>query len=371
MGLGQGTLEDMGLIDHRFWKGRSVFMTGHTGFVGSWLSLWLQRMEARLTGYALAPPTDPSLFEQAGVASGMHSITADVRDFPQLKSALDDARPEVVLHLAAQPLVRRSYIEPVETYTTNVLGTVHLLEAVRQVEGVRAVLIVTSDKCYENHEWVWPYREVDRLGGFDPYSSSKACAELAVAAYRNSFFRNDAFAQHGTAVASARAGNIIGGGDWSEDRLVPDLVKGFIAGTPVPIRHPTAIRPWQHVLEPAAGYLVLARKLLEEGPAVADAWNFGPRADDSKSVAWIADRLVQLWGNGAQWATDADEHPHEAHHLTLDWGKARSYLDWTPRWTLDEALERVVRWYKTFSRDPDEAAMRQATHADIEDYGQA
>jgi CDP-glucose 4,6-dehydratase len=358
----------MGVIDPQFWKGRSVFMTGHTGFVGSWLSLWLQHMEAKLTGYALEPPTDPSLFEQAGVAAGMQSVISDVRDIARLQSAIAEARPEIILHLAAQPLVRRSYIEPVETFSTNVLGTVNLLEAARQVDSVRAVLIVTSDKCYENHEWVWPYREMDRLGGFDPYSSSKACAELAVAAYRNSFFKNDAYADHGTAVASARAGNIIGGGDWSEDRLVPDLVRGFMAGEAVPIRHPTAIRPWQHVLEPASGYLTLARKLLEEGPAVADAWNFGPRTDDSKSVEWIADRLVQMWGDGARWANDADEHPHEAHHLTLDWGKAHTYLGWDPRWTLDEALERVVRWYKTYHQHPGEAALRKATYADIEAF---
>jgi CDP-glucose 4,6-dehydratase len=356
------------MIDSSFWRDRRVLVTGHTGFKGSWLSLWLHSMGARVVGYALPPPTEPSLFELAGVASGMTSIIGDVRDLESLAEAVRTHQPEIVIHMAAQPLVRLSYREPVETYATNVMGTVHLMEAVRRAGGVRAVLIVTSDKCYRNHEWVYGYREEDQLGGHDPYSNSKGCAELVCSAYRDSFFPVARLADHGTAVASARAGNVIGGGDWAEDRLVPDLLRGFLAGTAVGIRNPNAIRPWQHVLEPLSGYLRLAQGLHENRPELAGAWNFGPREDDARPVGWIADRLVELWGPGASWERDGDEHPHEAHYLRLDWSKARQLLDWSPRWLLDEALARTVNWFLRYREKPTRESIVEATLEDIRAY---
>lgn len=351
-----------------FWAGRRVFVTGHTGFKGSWLSLWLQRLGAELTGYALAPPSRPSLFDSAGVAAGMRSLEGDVTDLPKLSRSVREASPEVVVHMAAQSLVRRSYAEPVGTYATNVMGTVNVLEAVRRSEGVRVVIVVTTDKCYENREWPWPYREVDRLGGYDPYSSSKACAELVVGAYRDAFFGEGRKGASAPAVASARAGNVIGGGDWAADRLVPDLVRGFIEGTPARVRSPDAVRPWQHVLEPLGGYLLLARKLYEDGSAFAEAWNFAPRQEDARPVSWVADRLASGWGVGAGWTRDEGAHPHEARYLKLDWSKARERLAWEPRWTLENAIERVVGWYRSFAEDPTEARVRDVTLSDIDAF---
>jgi CDP-glucose 4,6-dehydratase len=356
------------MTDPGFWRGRRVFVTGHTGFKGSWLSLWLQRMGAELTGYSLPAPTEPSLYELARVGEGMHHVEGDVRDLPSLRAALAAARPEVVIHMAAQPLVRRSYDDPVETYATNVMGTVHVLEAVRAVGGVRAAVMVTSDKCYQNNEWVWGYREVDPMGGHDPYSSSKGCAELVSAAFRDSFFPPHAYDRHGTAVASARAGNVIGGGDWAVDRLVPDLVRGFLTAAPVRIRRPGAIRPWQHVLEPLSGYLVLAERLCTHGAAYAEGWNFGPYESDARPVEWIADRLVHHWGGEARWVRDEEPHPHEAHYLKLDWSKARMRLGWSPRWTLDEALRRSVAWYRACGPGVDAAEVRRATFDDMEAF---
>ncbi len=356
------------MIDRDFWKGKRVFLTGHTGFKGGWLSLWLQRLGAELTGYSLQPPTDPSLFELAAVADGMESVIADVRDLARLTTALDVARPKIVFHMAAQPLVRYSYKDPIETYTTNVIGTANLLEAVRRTASVRAVVVITTDKCYDNKEWVWSYREVDRLGGYDPYSSSKACTELVVAAYRDSFFNLTTHEDGSTAVASARAGNVIGGGDWAADRLVPDLVRAFLAGQPAPIRNPESIRPWQHVLEPSSGYLLLAQKLFQEGPSFAEAWNFAPRAEDSRPVAWVADRMTQEWGDSTSWTHDLDAHPHESRYLSLDWSKARSRLGWSPLWRLEEALQRVVTWYREYSASGDAGALRQITLDDIAAY---
>ena len=343
-----------------FWRGRRVLLTGHTGFKGSWMALWLQRMGAEVTGLALAPPTAPSLFEVARVAGGMRSIIGDVRDTAAVAQAFAAAKPEVVLHMAAQPLVRRSYADPVETYSTNVMGLVAILEAVRREPGVRAFLNVTTDKCYENREWHWGYREGEPLGGHDPYSSSKACAELVTASYRRSFF--DASP---TAVATARAGNVIGGGDWAEDRLVADIMRAIESGRPARIRNPHAIRPWQHVLEPLRGYLALAERLHAGDRTFAEAWNFGPRDGDARPVGWIVDELVRRWGAGASFAIDAGEHPHEATYLKLDISKARAILGWAPRIDLAGALDRVVDWYRAHSRGED---MREFTLRQVEEY---
>jgi CDP-glucose 4,6-dehydratase len=323
-----------------FWQGKRVFLTGHTGFKGSWLSLWLQALGAEVAGYALAPPTDPSLFEKADVAKGMTSTVGDVRDPEALDKAMAAHDPEIVLHLAAQPLVRLSYERPVETYATNVMGTVHLLEAVRKAGNVRAVAIVTSDKCYENREWIWGYRENEAMGGADPYSSSKGCAELVAAAYRASFFKT------GAAIATARAGNVIGGGDWAKDRLVPDILAALDRKQKLVIRHPDAIRPWQHVLESLSGYLLLAEKLYNDGATFAEAWNFGPAPEDVQPVKWIVERLSRHCGTAPNWQPAAGAQPHEAHFLSLDSAKARQMLGWTPRLTLDEALKFVAAWYK-------------------------
>jgi len=353
------------LIDKTFWHGRRVFLTGHTGFKGGWLSLWLQSLGAEVTGYALPPPSTPNLFEVAGVADGMHSIIGDIRDGAAVKQAMAAAQPEIVLHLAAQALVRHSYAEPAETYAINVLGLVNVFEAVRATRGVRAVLNVTSDKCYENKEWVWGYRENDRLGGYDPYSNSKACAELVTSAYRNSYFNHARHAEHGVALASARAGNVIGGGDWARDRLIPDMMRAIEQGQPVLVRNPAAIRPWQHVLEPLSGYLQLAHRLHKDGIAFAEGWNFGPHEGDAKPVAWIVDRIAKTWGNGASWALDGAEHPHEAHYLKLDCSKAHAELGWRPRWNIEQAIDHIVEWHKAREQGVD---MRETTLAQINAY---
>ncbi len=327
-----------------FWRNKRVFLTGHTGFKGGWLSLWLQQLGANVTGYALPPPTQPSLFETSRVAEGMTSITGDIRDGKALATSLREAAPDIVIHMAAQPLVRRSYMDPVETYSTNVMGTVHLLEAVRQTPSVRAVVNVTTDKCYENKEWVWAYRENEPMGGYDPYSNSKGCAELVTSAYRNSFFNPDKYSEHGVALASARAGNVIGGGDWAADRLIPDILTAYAQGKPVLIRSPHAIRPWQHVLEPLRGYLTLAEHLYRDGTSYAEAFNFGPRSEDAQPVEWIVRKLATLWGEGAAWHVDAGQHPHEATYLKLDISKAAHRLNWLPVLNLELALGLTVDW---------------------------
>jgi len=341
------------LPDAAFWAGRRVFVTGHTGFKGSWLTLWLEHMGAVVTGYALAPDTTPSLYADVHRQPGHHHHVADIRDGAALAAAVARAQPEVVLHLAAQPLVRRSYSAPVETYSTNVMGTVHLLEAVRATPGVRAVVVVTSDKAYENTGQPAGYVETDRLGGHDPYSNSKACTELVAAAYRSSYFDPAGHAGHGVALATVRAGNVIGGGDWAQDRLVPDLMRSFAAGQAAVIRYPHAVRPWQHVLEPLGGYLVLAERLVQDGPAWGEAWNFGPAEGDAQPVSWIADRLAGLWGPGAQWRLEPREQPHEAAWLRLDCTKAAQRLGWQPRWPLDQALQAIAAWYLGYSRGED------------------
>jgi CDP-glucose 4,6-dehydratase len=329
-----------------FWNGRRVFLTGHTGFKGSWMALWLQSLGADLTGFALQPPTQPSLFEEGRVSSGMRSLIGDIREPSAVRQAMERACPEVVIHMAAQPLVRYSYQNPVETYATNVMGTVHLLEAVRNVPGVKAVVNITTDKCYENREWVWGYRENEPMGGYDPYSNSKGCAELVTSAYRSSFFNAAKYAEHGVGVASVRAGNVIGGGDWAQDRLIPDILNAFERGQVVNIRNPHAIRPWQHVMEPLRGYLTLAERLYADGTSYAEGWNFGPNDEDAKPVAWIVERLAEMWGEGAKWQLDAGEHPHEATYLKLDISKVRSRLGWHPALRLRDALELITDWSK-------------------------
>lgn len=348
-----------------FWQGKRVFLTGHTGFKGSWLSLWLQSLGAQVSGFALAPPSTPSLFQVAGVADGMQSTLGDIRDAAALRAALQAARPDIVIHMAAQALVRYSYAHPVETYATNVMGLVNLFEAVRATPGIRAVLNVTSDKCYDNQEWPWGYRENEPLGGYDPYSNSKACAELVTSAYRNSYFNPDQYAQHGVALGSGRAGNVIGGGDWAEDRLVPDMMRAIGAGQPVRIRSPHAIRPWQHVLEPLSGYLALAERLYTDGPACAEAFNFGPHDTDARPVQWIVERLCAQWGAGAAWELDPAPQPHEATYLKLDCSKARARLGWQPRWTLARTLDEIVAWHQAHTRGAD---MRALTLAQIAAY---
>lgn len=348
-----------------FWRGKKVLITGHTGFKGSWLSLWLQFMGAQVTGFALAPPTRPSLFDVAKVAEGMTSIVGDIRNLSHLRAVFAEYQPEIVIHMAAQALVRYSYIEPVETYSTNVMGTVNLLEAVRGAGSVKAVVNVTSDKCYENKEWAWGYRENEAMGGFDPYSNSKGCAELVALAYRSSFFNSDKYQQHGVALASARAGNVIGGGDWADDRLIPDIMRAISKNNPVRIRNPHAIRPWQHVLEPLSGYLLLAQKLYEDGPAFAEGWNFGPSDEDAKPVQWIVEQLTQSWGDGASWQLDGGEHPHEAHYLKLDCSKAKAGLNWCPKWHLDATLDKIVEWQKSFQQGAD---MKAVTLEQIDIY---
>lgn len=334
-----------------FWSGKRVFLTGHTGFKGSWMSLWLQSMGAEVVGYSLAPPSNPSLFEVAHVAKGMVSLEGDIRDLDLMQAAMVQHRPDLVIHMAAQSLVRYSYEDPIETYSTNIMGTVNVLEAVRQVTSVKAVVVITTDKCYENREWVWGYRENEAMGGYDPYSSSKGCAELVTAAYRQSFFTKTE--AESVAVASVRAGNVIGGGDWAADRLIPDMVRAVAEGLPVVIRNPHAIRPWQYVLEPLSGYLLLAQRLYEDGVAYAEGWNFGPSEDDAKPVQWIVEQLTGMWGEGASWTLDKTEHPHEAHYLKLDCSKARMRLGWQPRWTLTRALEDIVSWHKGHQRGDD------------------
>jgi CDP-glucose 4,6-dehydratase len=351
-----------------FWRGKRVLITGHTGFKGSWLSLWLTRMGAQVSGYALAPATQPSLFELARVAGGMDSTIGDVRDLAALAACLARAAPDVVFHLAAQALVRDSYRDPVETFATNVMGTVNVFEAIRRMTAPpRVVINITSDKCYENREWVWGYRENDPMGGHDPYSASKGCAELVTASMRRSFFPPEKLAEHGVAVASVRAGNVIGGGDWAKDRLVPDMIRAFSESRPVIIRYPNATRPWQHVLEPLSGYLCLAERLWQPADAAtfADGWNFGPADDDSRSVGWITAALCKRWGQGATWQTPPDVQPHEAHSLRLDCAKARTLLHWRPRWSLDATLEHIVAWHQAHLAGND---MRTVTLDQIRAY---
>ena len=339
-------------MNPQFWRGRQVFVTGHTGFKGSWLSLWLQSAGAAVHGYSTAPPTEPNLFTVGRVAEALATHTvADVRDATALQAAMRAAAPEVVFHLAAQPLVRHSYVDPVGTYAVNVLGTVYLLEAARECSSLKALVNVTTDKCYENKEWVWGYREHEALGGHDPYSSSKACSELVTAAYRASFFEAD-----GAAIATARAGNVIGGGDWADDRLIPDFFRALDQVRTVDVRHPDATRPWQHVLEPLSGYLMLAEQLVAQGQSFASAWNFGPADEGARSVRWILDHLGARLPE-AVWRHVGGPQVHEANVLKLDSSRAGRELRWAPRWGLPQALEKTVEWHLAWRRGEDMRAL--------------
>ncbi|MBU2703223.1 CDP-glucose 4 [Sporomusaceae bacterium BoRhaA] len=336
-----------------FWNKRKVFLTGHTGFKGAWFCLWLHSLGAEVTGYALNPPTKPSLFAVCNIDHLITSCIGDIRDRERLIVAMKRAEPEIVIHMAAQPLVRESYKNPTETYEINVMGTVNLFEAVRQCKNVKAVINVTTDKCYENKEWIWGYRENDPLGGYDPYSSSKACSELVTAAYCSSYFNPLNYIQHGVAIASARVGNVIGGGDWAADRLVPDCIKALLQNEKIRIRNPNSIRPWQHVLEPLLGYLLLAQRLYENGVMFGEGWNFGPNDSDAKPVEWMVKRMCEEWGIDAGYEIDKGTQLHEAHYLKLDCSKAKMRLGWRPNWNLEQALVKIVEWVHAYQAKDD------------------
>lgn len=347
------------------YKKRKVLITGHTGFKGSWLCLLLNKLGADVYGYALEPPTNPSLFNEARIGELMTSFIEDIRDYDKLCKVMQQVQPEIVIHMAAQPLVRESYKNPVETYSTNVMGTVHVLEACRHTSSVKAIVNVTTDKCYENREWHWGYRENEPMGGYDPYSNSKGCSELVTSSYRNSYFNPARYAQHGVALASARAGNVIGGGDWADDRLIPDFIRAISKGEKVKIRSPYAIRPWQHVLEPLTGYLTLAAKLYTEGATYAQAWNFGPDDNDAQNVEWITKTICNLWGEGASFAIDTNPQPHEANYLKLDCSKAKAELGWAPKWNIETTLKSIVEWNKAYLKSED---IRAVTINQINQY---
>lgn len=372
MAIRNGSLEIMDIVpaqvDPNFWSGKRVFLTGHTGFKGAWLSFWLSSMGAKVHGYSLQPVTTPNLYSILNIEDLVKtSVLGDVANFASLKSAMICASPDVVIHMAAQSLVRYSYENPIETYSTNVMGTVHLLEAVRAVGSAKAVVIVTTDKCYENQEWIWGYRENEPMGGYDPYSSSKGCAELVTSAYIRSYFSEDGYPIHGHAIASARAGNVIGGGDWSEDRLIPDAVRAFEKNQMLKIRNPKATRPWQHVLEPLSGYLILAQKLFENGSDHIGAWNFGPNNEGTRSVNDVINKFAEAYNPLAKWVQDTSEQPREANYLRLDCTKSNQILGWQPRWNLDLTIYNVASWYKALKMGQD---MRNFTLEQIWAYQQ-
>ncbi|MDR0865189.1 MAG: CDP-glucose 4,6-dehydratase [Candidatus Symbiothrix sp.] len=339
------------MVDLEIYKGKKVFLTGHTGFKGSWMCILLNQLGAKIYGYALHPPTQPSLYEVAKVDELVTSYIADIRDYDALYAALSEVQPDIVIHMAAQPLVRDSYKNPIDTYAINVMGAVNLLEAVRHTKSVRAVVNVTTDKCYENKEWLWGYRENEPMGGYDPYSNSKGCSELVTSSFRNSFFNSADYGKtHQVALASARAGNVIGGGDWAEDRLIPDFIRAINNKETVKIRSPYAIRPWQHVLEPLTGYLLLGTKLYTDGCKYAEGWNFGPNDVDAMPVEWIVKEICTLWGNGASYEIDTHLQPHEANYLKLDCSKAKTQLNWQPKWDIKTALKNIVTWTKAYNQ---------------------
>ena len=357
----------MNILFNDLYKNKKVLITGHTGFKGSWLCLLLNKLGADVYGYALDPPTNPSLFVEAKIGELMTSFIGDIRDYDNLLKFMQQVQPEIVIHMAAQPLVRESYKFPIETYATNVMGTVHLLEACRHTKSVKAIVNVTTDKCYENREWHWGYRENEPMGGYDPYSNSKGCSELVTSSYRNSYFNPSKYSEHGVAVASARAGNVIGGGDWADDRLIPDFIRAISKGEEVKIRSPYAIRPWQHVLEPLTGYLSLAARLFIEGAKYAEGWNFGPDDKDARNVEWITRTICELWGDDATFSVDTHPQPHEANYLKLDCSKAKSELDWFPKWNIETTLATIVDWNKSFIAGEN---MRTVTEQQINQYFQ-
>ncbi|MCB0422840.1 MAG: CDP-glucose 4,6-dehydratase [Bdellovibrionales bacterium] len=336
------------VVNSNFWKGKRVFLTGHTGFKGAWLAFWLHSMGAKVTGVALAPSTEPNLFSILGLESKIDSYFLDIRNYEELSALLQKSEPEIVLHLAAQALVRDSYQDPLGTYSTNIMGTAHVLEALRQTPSVRSGLIVTTDKCYENKEWVYGYRETDPMGGYDPYSSSKGCAELVTASYRSSYFNPEDHSSHKVGIASARAGNVIGGGDWSKDRLVPDIVSAITKKVPLHIRSPHSTRPWQHVLTPLSGYLILSEQLYNNGDQFSEAYNFGPDDDATVTVGDMTQRFGEVWGDMSNIVIEKAPQPHEAGLLKLDSSKAKAKLKWSPRWGFQETIEKTVEWYRTY-----------------------
>jgi len=347
------------------YRGRKVLITGHTGFKGSWLSLMLHQLGADVYGYALEPPTNPSLYGEAHLDELVTSYIGDIRDYEKLLNVIKQVKPEIIIHMAAQALVRESYKNPIKTYSTNVMGTVNLLEAIRHTSGIKSLVNVTTDKCYENKEWHWGYRENEPMGGYDPYSNSKGCSELVTASYRNSFFNAKDYSSHGVAIASARAGNVIGGGDWAEDRLIPDFIRSILKGEKVKIRSPYAIRPWQHVLEPLTGYLALAARLFQYGPKYVGAWNFGPDDSDAKNVEWITNKICAIWGKDAAYEVDSTPQPHEANYLKLDCSKAIAELGWTPKWNVDVSLTKIIDWTKAYNNKEN---TRQLCANQITDY---
>ncbi len=347
------------------YNNRKVLVTGHTGFKGSWLCLILKKLGADVYGYALEPPTNPNLFKEANIAELITSFIGDIRDLDKLKKAILKVQPEIVIHMAAQALVRESYKLPVETYAINVMGTVNLLESCRHTPSVKAIVNVTTDKCYDNKEWHWGYRETEPMGGYDPYSNSKGCSELVTSSFRNSYFNPNNYSEHGVAIASARAGNVIGGGDWAEDRLIPDFIRAISKGEEVKIRSPYAIRPWQHVLEPLTGYLSLASKLFSEGSRYAEGWNFGPDDKDARNVEWITDSICKLWADGAYYSVDTHPQPHEANYLKLDCSKAKAELGWVPKWDINTTLKSIVDWNKAFLNGEN---IRKVTENQINEY---
>ena len=336
-----------------FYSGKKILITGHTGFKGSWMCFLLNKMEADIYGYALEPPTKPSLYKLISIGKICESTIADIRNYEKLKQKIESIKPEIVIHMAAQSLVRESYNNPKETYEVNVIGTVNLFEAIRHVKGIKAIVNVTSDKCYQNRDWHWGYRENEPMGGYDPYSNSKGCSELVTSSYRYSFFNPKEYSKHGLALASARAGNVIGGGDWAANRLIPDFIRAVLRKEKIRIRCPFSIRPWQHVFEPLTGYMMLAKKLYEEGTKYANAWNFGPDASDERNVKWIIEFLCRIWGNGASYEIDEHPQPYEVSYLKLDCSKAKAELQWVPRWNIETALEMVVNWTKAFQNEKD------------------
>ena len=348
-------------VNEKFWENKKVFVTGHTGFKGSWLCLWLQKMNSIICGYSLEPNSNPNLFNLANVDQKMKSIIGDIRDLEKIKHKINDFDPDIVIHMAAQPLVRLSYVDPVETYTTNVIGTLNLLEACRSCKSLKSIVVITTDKCYENKEKDEGYKEFEPMGGHDPYSSSKGCCELLVSSYRRSYF-ND---KNSASLASVRAGNVIGGGDWSKDRLIPDILNSFKDSKTVKIRNPKSIRPWQHVLEPLSGYLILAERLYINGDKYAEAWNLGPDIEDCKTVEWILNNMVKKWGEGASWKYEKNDNLHEANFLKLDCTKAASMLNWFPKWKLDYTLSLIIDWYKQFINKSD---MRDICLKEISKY---